>query len=207
MLRRPLHVVADEQVQQAIAVVIEPQGGRAEGASAAQSGGLGNVDERAAAVVLKEAVLPHAGDQDIGEAVVVVIADRHAHAVHLHLQPGVLGHVGERAVAIVAIELQGAALALVARPIHAVHQQDVLPAVAIVIQKRAARPHGFGQILGAEGAAVVPEIDARRGGHVRQVEPGRRRSGPPGSRADERKPAEKEGPPVHGMLTSPLRMA
>ena len=92
-------------------------------------------------------------------------------------RPACAGDIGERAVAIVAVEAQRGALAFVARPIHAVDQQDVEPAVAVVIEKGAARAQGFGQILGAEGAAVVPEIDARRSGDVRQTEArvGRRR--------------------------------
>ena len=42
-----------------------------------------------------------------------------------------------------------------ARPIHAVHQQNIQPAVAIVIEKGAARAQRFRQILGSECAAVV----------------------------------------------------
>ena len=38
------------------------------------------------AVVLEQPVLPDRGDQNIREAIVVVIADGHAHAVHLHRQ-------------------------------------------------------------------------------------------------------------------------
>ena len=37
VLGRPLHVVADEQIQQAIAIVVEPQSGRAEAASVPQA--------------------------------------------------------------------------------------------------------------------------------------------------------------------------
>ena len=157
-------------------------------------------------MLLEQPVLAHGGDQDIGEAVVVVIGHRHAHAVHLHRQAGALGHVGEGAVAIVAVELEGAALALVAGPVHAVHQQDVEPAIAIVIEKRAAGPHGLGQILGAERAAVVMEVDARRGGDIGQPEAQARRRAGSAGRSAKPEPAKKR-PPVHAMLTKPSRMA
>ena len=104
MLGRPLHVVADEQIEQAIAIVIEPQRGCAQAAAAAQPGLVRDVDERAFAGVLKEPVLPDAGDQNIGETVVVVIRHGHAQAVHLDCEPGAPRHIRERAVAIVAVE-------------------------------------------------------------------------------------------------------
>jgi hypothetical protein len=50
-------------------------------------------------------------------------------------------------VAIVAVELQRAALALVAGPIHAVDQQNVEPAVVVVIEERAARAQVSGRYL------------------------------------------------------------
>ena len=58
----------------------------------------------------------------------------------------------------------------VARPVHAVDQQDVQPAVAIVIEEGAARAHRLGQVLGAECAAVVAEVDAGRRGDIGQAE-------------------------------------
>ena len=170
VLGRPLDVVADQQIQQAVAIEIEPERRGAEGAAAAQAGLFGDVDEVAAPGVLKQAVLADGGDQNIGEAVVVVVGDGHAHAVHFDRQAGWRVTSREGAVAVVAVELQGAALALVAGPIHAVDQQNVQPAVAVVIQKGAAGAHGFGQILRAESAAVVAEVDAGGGGDVGQAE-------------------------------------
>ena len=81
-------------------------------AAAAQAGLLGDVDECPVAGVLKQPVLADGGDEDVGKAVVVVIGDGHAHAVHLDGQAGALRHVGEGAVAIVAIEPQRAARAV-----------------------------------------------------------------------------------------------
>ena len=54
--------------------------------------------------------------------------------------PALLRHIRECAIAIVPIEPQSAALALVPGPIHAIDQKNVLPAVGVIVEKRAARP-------------------------------------------------------------------
>ena len=87
-LGRPLHIVADEQVEQTVAIEIEPQGRRAEALPAAEPARLRDIDKMALAGILEEPVLADAGDENIGEAVVVVIADGHSHAVHLDVEPG-----------------------------------------------------------------------------------------------------------------------
>ena len=91
-----------------------------------------------------------------------------------------------------------------ARPVHAVDQQNVEPAVAIVIEEGAAGAHGFGQILRAERAAVVAEVDAGRRGDVGQAEAQARARRP---RQQRERRASQERPARHAMLTSPLRIA
>ena len=205
---RPLDVVADQQVEQAVAIEIEPEGRGAEGAAAAQSGLLRDVDKAAAAVVLEEAVLPDRGDQQVGKAVVVVVADGHSHAVHFDRQPGALGDVGEGAVAVVAVEPHGGAPASMAGPVHAVDQQDIEPAIGIVVEEGAAGAHGFGQILRAECAVVVPELDAGGGGDIGQAEvQAGRVGGQRPRRGATQKGATDERTAIHAMLTRPWRIA
>ena len=107
--------------------------------AAAEPARARHVDERALAGVPEQPVLADTRDEEVGEAVVVEVADGDAHPVHLDVEPRRARDVGERAVAVVAVELQRRALALVAGPVHAVDQQDVLPAVGVVIEERAAR--------------------------------------------------------------------
>ena len=104
VLGRPVHVVAHKQIEQAVAIVIEPQRGRAEGAAAAEPGLFSHIDERAFARILKQPVLPNGGHVDIGKTVVIVIRNGNAQPIHLDRKPGALRHIRERAVAIVAIE-------------------------------------------------------------------------------------------------------
>ena len=101
---RPFHVVGHEQVQMAVAIVIEPQRGRAEAVVSTQMASLGHVGKSAMSVVLKQPALPDGGNKQIGKPVVVEIADRHAHPVHLDIQPRAVRDVGKRAVVIVAVK-------------------------------------------------------------------------------------------------------
>ena len=59
-----------------------------------------------------------------------------------------------------------------AGPITSIYEQDVLPAVAIVVKKSAARAERFRQQLAAVGSIIVPEADSSLGGDVRKSKPG-----------------------------------
>src|SRR5579859_1670569 len=169
---------------------------------------IGDVHKRALTSVVKQAALAYAGNEEVGKAVVIEIAHGDAEAVHLDIQTRALGYVGEGAVSIVVVEAQCGALPLVARPVHAVDEDDVLPAVVIVIQKRAAGAQCLGQIFAAERAAVVLEIDASRRSDFNkaQRQPGFRIRGGPAC-TQKKRTAEKEIPAGHGIWTKPLRTA
>src|SRR5207253_9466769 len=68
----------------------------------------------------------------------------------LDVKPRAFGDIGKSAVAIVAVETQGRAPALVAGPVHAIDEQNVLPAVGVVIQKRATRAERLRKQLAAD---------------------------------------------------------
>ena len=163
---RPAHVVADEQIQQAITVVVEPQRRSAETLTPEEAARTRDVHESSLAGVAEEPALPDASDKNIGEAIVVVVAGGDAHSVQLEIQPGFLGHVGECAVAIVPVKLQRRTLALMSRPIHAVHEQNVLPAVRVVVEEGASRAESFRKQFSAVSPAVVAKMDPRRVGNV-----------------------------------------
>ena len=119
----------------------------------------------AVAQVVKQAVAFERGDVDVFAAVIVIVGDGDSHAVHLDVEAAARGDVREGAVAIVAIE-RGQGAASSRRPVFAVDEQDVGPAVAIGIEKRASGPQGFRQILLPRSAAVVDEMNAGGGGDV-----------------------------------------
>src|SRR5437660_12067890 len=57
------------------------------------------------------------------------------------------------------------------RPIHPVDEEDIGPAVVVIVDKRAARPQRFRQILLAEGTGVVDEPDASGLRNVAKLKP------------------------------------
>jgi hypothetical protein len=81
--------------------------------------------------------------KDVGKAVIVVVADRDDHTIHLDIQAGASCDVRKRTVAVVPIETQSCAAALVSRPVHAVNKKNVLPAITVVVEKSATRAQCF----------------------------------------------------------------
>src|SRR5262249_11546512 len=130
VLTRPLDVVADEKIQQSVTVVVEPQRRRAECLPLAQAARNSDVGECALARILEQAVLANAGYEDVRETIVVVVTDSGSHAIHFDIEPSLAGNVGESPIAIISIELERGALVRVARPIHSVNQQNVLPSIS-----------------------------------------------------------------------------
>src|SRR5579872_3234547 len=161
-------------------------------------------------------ILADASDQNVGKAVVVVIPNGNAHAIEFHIESSARRHIGESAVPVVVVEAKRGAILFMAGPIGAVDQEDVLPTIAIVIQKSAAGPKGFRQILAAEGSAVVLKLNSSRAGHIGETETRGGRSAclrRQGMQASQGRPrceschSPQERPAIHGTFTSPARIA
>ena len=100
----PAHVVADEEIEIAVAVVVEPGGARAPLIRAPlHTGRTRHVDE-APADVSEETIGADGGHEEIDPAVVVVVGGGDAHSVEVHRQAGGPGHVREVPAAVVAIQ-------------------------------------------------------------------------------------------------------
>ena len=122
---------------------------------------LADVGEGAVAVVVIENRPAVGGDEEVGKAVVVVVADGHAHAEGPAGDAGLLGDVGERAVAIVLVErVADRLLGLVEIARAAVDQVDVHPAVVVVVEEGAARSHGLRQVVFGRCGVVVDPANA-----------------------------------------------
>src|SRR4029077_18972021 len=129
--------------------------------------GLGDVGKSAIAIVVEEMALADSGNENVVEAVVVVVADGDSESEERNAEAGLARHVGEGAVMIVVVELQrGRAVFGMAGPVLAVDEQDVGKPVVVVIDERAAGAHGFREPFLSEGSVVVREVDAGLGGDV-----------------------------------------
>src|SRR5271157_1369209 len=117
----PLHIVGDDEIEFAVAIVIDPGGAGGELVRAPESRGLGHIGESAVAVVVEEMALADGGNENVVEAVVVVIADRDTHPKKRNAEARLARYVGEGAVMVVVVELQrGRAVFGVAGPVLAV---------------------------------------------------------------------------------------
>ena len=169
-VRRPADVVRHQKVEVTVAIVVEPQGRSAQALIAFEPCLLRDFGKSAIAVVVKQAALPVAGNVQVGKAIVVVIAHRHPDAVHLEIESGGVRHVRERPVAVVAVKLHRRALPFVPRPVHSVYQQDVQPAVIVIIEEGAARAQRFRQVFLSECAAIMLEANTCVAGYVRELD-------------------------------------
>jgi hypothetical protein len=168
-------VVAHVEVQPAVAVVVEERGAdcpvRVGGAAL-----LGHVGEGAVAVVVPQLRPAQAGQVDVGEAVVVEVAHRDSHAIAGGPDAALLGDVGEPELALavrsdaeVVVEEPRALqrVRLRVRPQRsALHQEDVHPAVVVVVDQGRAGAHDLGHIELAGHAVVVGEDQPALGGTV-----------------------------------------
>ena len=215
VFRRPFDIVANEKIEPAIAVVIDPQRRSAEAFALAQSASVGYIYKCSLSGIAEETVLPDAGDQNVGKSVVVVVSDCYAHAIEFNIQSSARGHVCERAVAVVVIKTQRGMPLFVAGPVPAVDEQDVLPAVAVVVKKSTTGAQSFGQKLAAIRSAVMLKLNAGLLGDIHEREP--RVGGLRDRRQDlQQRPfrqrrethhCSQERPSIHGTFTNPVRMA
>ena len=142
-VRIEIEVVGDEQVEPAVAVVVDPGAARAPMRPIlADAGFLGHIGERAVPVVVVQHVLAPVGDEQVFEAVVVVVADADAVGPAGTNQPGLRRDIGESAVAIVLVEAVGGAFRS-GFEARAAENEDVEPAVVIVVARRRSRSPSF----------------------------------------------------------------
>ena len=190
LLDRPVHVVRDEEVEQTVAVVVEPRRARRE-SGIGDPRARGDVGEPAAAEISEQVIRAERGHVNVDVAVVVVVARGGAEPVHLHREPRRARDVGERAVAVVVVQREIRLRPRPARPVRRVDQQEVLPAVVVVVEKRAAGSQRLGQVLLPERAVVVGEADAGGRGDVGERQRRRDRACP--TRRPAREQHERRG--------------
>ena len=151
-----IDIVGDEEIEFAVAIVVDK---RAAGVPAlavpAHARFISYIRERAITIVVIKNVLAKVADKEVLEAVIVVIANADA------LSPAGVGYaslqsnVGECAVSIIFEEMGRWLLALGETfQARSVHQENVEPAVVVVIIKSNAAASGLKQIFVLVLAAV-----------------------------------------------------
>ena len=170
-------VVADEEVEVAVFVVVEKcAAGVPAQAILEQASLLGYVGKSAVAVVAEERILAVVADEEIVPAVVVVVAHAAGLAPAAAGEAGLECDVGKRAVAIVFEEMANRLLAFgKAFEAPAVDEENVDPVVVVVVEEGRAAACGFKQIFVAMLAAEDGlDVEAGFFGHVGELHAKRR---------------------------------
>src|SRR5437867_1414360 len=102
---RVLYIVADEEIESAIVIIVEP-GARSTPHALIRHACLpGDIPESPAFVVEKVARAENACDIEVFAAIVVIIPDGNSHGIEAwDLEAGLTGDIGETTVAVVAIK-------------------------------------------------------------------------------------------------------
>ncbi len=174
-LRRPGCVIGHYQVQQAVVVVIEP--GRADAQHPwrfpTDARLFGDIGEGSVAVVVIQGVPPGAANEDVLEAVIIVIAHGDAQIVAdvFAKEPRFPGHVLERAVSFVAKQavVERGADFLHLRQLRAVGEEDVHFAVVVVVEDGDAAGHRLHEVLPRRQIVIGDVGELRACGDIDEV--------------------------------------
>ena len=183
LLEGPLQIAGHEQIEAAVVVVVEEPGAGAPSAGPDPRAG-GDVGERAVSLVAIEPVAAIAGDVEIREAVVVVVADRHAHPVDAvcgAAETGLLRHVDEGAVTLLPVQAVPEPRVRLVGPLprrlrvvdpRAVREEQIEPAVVVDVEHGHAAAHGLEQVLAGGGGVLVLEVERGGPGDVGELHAG-----------------------------------
>src|ERR1041385_8908291 len=149
-----LHVVRNEQIEMAVAVVIE------KGAASAVAGRfcpetcrLGHISERSVAIVAIELVLSEVGAEQVFEPIIVVIADANTRCPTYVTKSSLLGYIGEGSVSIIFVEtITGSGRC--SSHACAAEQENIHPSVVVIIKKGAATSDCFQNVVIAVGVSI-----------------------------------------------------
>ncbi len=166
----PLHIIRDYKIKLSVTVVIHPSRTRGKFIRPPQSSRLRHIGERAVSVVVEQMALSQRGDEQIVEAVVIVIPHRNPKPKHRHSQPSLPRNIGKSSIAIIVIKLRRRSPAVrMPRKVVAVHQEDVGIPIIVVIDECTTRPHRLRQPLLPESPIVVREMDASLCGDIAKM--------------------------------------
>src|SRR5579884_689394 len=143
------HVIRNKQIKAAVAIVIDKGAAGAEaGLRIPETRFFRDFRKCSVAIIAIKRVLRPTGDEDIFKAVVIEIADSYSIGVAGVKQTSILRDVGEGAVAIVFIEPVRGISGRIA-PTRTGQDEEIHPAVVVVIDEGGPAAHGLDNVIGA----------------------------------------------------------
>ena len=133
-------IVTDEKIEVPVAVVVDEGTCRSpERALPIQSGRPRDIGERSIAIVSIDHIVNEIRDEDVLEAIVVVVGDGHRGRPTHALKSGASGDVDKRSIAVVLIEAVAGGLRRAFQPCPG-QDENVEPSIVVVIEKRDSSP-------------------------------------------------------------------
>jgi hypothetical protein len=169
----PFHIASHKKIEKAVVVVIEEARGNRP-ASTRNACFCGYIRERSVAIVVVQDIFSVVGHEKIGEAVVVIVGDSHAHAVIAEArvgQAGCFGYISEAAVFVLAVEpvpVAGVGAIEFLRNLHgvcqtaAIDQKYVRKTVVIVVEQGDASRHGLDEVFLRSRRILQGEVQPAR---------------------------------------------
>src|SRR5579884_278897 len=191
--RRPIDIVSDHQIEAPVVVGIKPRRTRSPASRVLDPRLPGHIGERSIAIVAIENRSPVAADEQIGKAVVVIVAHGDSHpeqtfSAHARFR----SDVGKRSIAVIAVQRPAQRMrGLIDLRRRAVHQIKIEQPVLVIVDPAAAAAHGLDQVLLRSRSIVVPEIDPCSPRHIRKRDLARARPRRLLERIDEERYPEK----------------
>src|SRR5882724_7506589 len=164
-----VHVICHVEVEIAVAVIISKRSARAPASRVADPSLHRDVAKRSVTIIFIKEGTSKTGDIEVVPAVVVVIPYRRSKAPAALCQAGLLRHVGERPVMVVVIQLARRASArFQIFEGRTVDQENVRPAVVVIVDKSNAPAQRFHDVQLLRAAARQMKVDPRGARHVHE---------------------------------------
>src|SRR5258706_1765502 len=170
MVGIPFHVSSDEEIEMAVIIEIEKARGDRP-AAGRYSSFLGHIRESAVAIVVVQDILAVAGDVEIGETVIVIVAHGDAHAVVAVAGGGKargLSNVRETAIAILAVQAVPVTRIATVKlfryfqrigDLAAIYKEYVEETIVVIVEQRRAARHSFNEEFARRRRISKKKID------------------------------------------------
>ncbi len=171
-----IDIVADEKIEIPVAIEIHPRGA-SRPVRIIDAGFARDIGEGTVAIIVIEHVAAEVGHVEIEEAVVIIVAGSHAHAIADVSHSGFFSDVDESQLTRFGQQIfeqpvarfpagRGREERFAAVEGRALHQIDVQVAVVIVVEQRHAGTHDLGHVVTPGGTVEVMKVETGLRGHV-----------------------------------------
>src|SRR5690606_11129543 len=138
----PDNVVADEEIEVSIIVIIHKGSARPPGIGTSGNSCSGSYLDESAVTIFKQTIFSHGRKEKVDVAIIVVISRGHPHSVEGNIQSRFNCYIGKGSFSVVGVKShRGVCLSRDRVPLGRVHKEQVLVTVTVVVKKSNATAH------------------------------------------------------------------